>query len=148
MSTHPFAAFIEGIPANQLLGLKVEEMGDGVGVVRLPWRDEIANHVGSVHAAALFAIADATSGAAMTGALGDLVASVTPLARGGEITYKKVARGDILGRAEISAQELARLRDELEREGVVRPDVVVTMTDADGTVVATAVFHWHVKKNA
>ena len=80
MSLNPFAALIEAIPANQLLGLKVEEMGEGVGVVRLPWRNEIGNHVGSVHAAALFAIADATSAAAMTGALGDLIAAVTPLA--------------------------------------------------------------------
>lgn len=148
MSSHPFAPFLEGIPANALLGLKVEEMGDGAGAVRLPWREEVGNHVGSVHAAALFAIADATSGAAMTSGLGDLVASVTPLARGGEITYKKIARGDIVGRSRISAEDLERIRAELETDGVSRPDVLVEMTDADGTVVAEATFHWHVKKNA
>lgn len=146
MTRHPFADFLEGIPANALLGLQVEEMGEGVGVVRLPWRDEVGNHVGSVHAAALFAIADATSGAAMSSGLGDLMATVTPLARGGEITYTKVARGDIVGRSELTADDLARIRAELDADGVSRPDVQVEMTDADGNVVATAVFHWHVKK--
>ena len=138
------ADFIESIPGNALLGLKVTQMGEGVGEVVLPWRDKVANHVGTVHAAALFGIADAASGAALFAGLGDLALTVTPIARGGEIRYSRPARGDITGRARVPDQQVATIREELAAEGVSRPDVVVTMTDADGAEVAEATFHWRI----
>lgn len=147
MSIHPLAPSLEAIPAHQLLGLRVDEMHDGVASVRLPWRDDLGNHIGSVHAAALFAIGDAASGAAMVSALGDLIATVTPIARGADIDYRKVARGDIVGRAEIPPEQVATIRAELADEGVSRPTVTIDMTDAQGVVVAVATFRWHVKVN-
>jgi acyl-coenzyme A thioesterase PaaI-like protein len=141
----PAAAFIEQIPGNALLGLAVTAMGDGTAAVRLPWRDEVTNHVGTMHAAALFGIADATSGAALLSGLGDLLAKVTPIARGGDITYRGPGRTAITGRSSVSADVLAAIRAELEADGVSRPDVVVHLEDEDGTEVATATFRWHLK---
>lgn len=144
----PAAAFIEQIPGNALLGLSVTEMRDGSAAVRLPFRHEVTNHVGTAHAAALFAIADATSGAALLSGLGDLLAFVTPIARGGEITYRKPGRTAITGRAHVTPDELTTIRAELDAEGVSRPDVIVHLEDEEGTEVATATFHWHLKKTS
>lgn len=143
---NPIADFIQDIPGNKLLGLLVTEMGDGKGTVVLPFRPEHTNHVGTVHAMALFGIADACSGAAIFAGLDDLAATVSPIARGGEITYRKPARGEITGRAEVTADQVVTIRSELATDGVTRPDVVVTMTDSDDVVVAEATFHWHIKR--
>jgi uncharacterized protein (TIGR00369 family) len=148
MTSHPAAPLIEKIPANQLLGIAIEKMDSGAAEVRLPWRNDLGNHIGSFHVAPLFGLADATSGAAMISGLGDLMATVTPLARGGDIQFKKPARGDIVGRCTITAAELDTIRAEIDAEGVSRPVATVEMVDADGTVVASADFRWHVKKNA
>lgn len=146
-SIDPAAAFIEQIPGNALLGLVVTEMADGSAAVELPFRDEVTNHIGTAHAAALFGVADAVSGAAILSGLGDLLTQVTPIARGGEITYRRPGRSTITGRSTVTAEELTAIRAELAAEGVSRPDVVVHMADADGTDVATATFHWHLKRN-
>ena len=143
---NPIADFIEGIPGNAVLGLQVTEMVDGHGTVVLPFRPDLTNHVGTVHAMALFGIADACSGAALFAGLGDLVAAVAPIARGGEITYRKPATGAITGRATVDAEQQAAIRTELDADGVTRPDVVVTMTNEDDVVVAEATFHWHIKR--
>ncbi len=142
---NPIALFVEQIPGNALLGLTVPEVGVGTATVELAQRDEVTNHVGTMHAAALFGICDATSGAAMSSALGDKLFSVTPIASGGEIAYKRPARGVITGRASLSDDQVAELHAQLEADGVARPHVEIELTDADATVVATAVFHWHVK---
>lgn len=143
----PAAAFVEQIPGNQLLGLVVTEMAGGSAAVELPWRTEVTNHVGTAHAAALFGIADATSGAALLSALGDDLGRVTPIARGGEITYRKPGRSAITGRATVTEAEATAIRAEIDADGVSRPDVVVHLLDADGVEVAEAAFHWHLKRN-
>ena len=55
------AGYEQAIPFNQHVGLEMVEVGDGVGVVRLPEGDHLLNHVGSQHAGALFAAGEAAS---------------------------------------------------------------------------------------
>jgi len=143
---NPIADFIEQIPGNRLLGLQVTEMADGRGTVVLPFRDDLVNHVGTVHAVALFGIADACSGAALFAGFDALDGSVSPIARGGEISYRRPATGAITGRAEVTPEQLATIQAELAADGVSRPDVEVTMTNAADQVVARATFHWHIKR--
>ena len=49
------------IPLNALLGLVITSIGDGTAEVRLPFRREVTNHVGGVHATAIFGVAEAAS---------------------------------------------------------------------------------------
>ncbi len=144
---HPASALLEMLPASKHLGIVVDKMADGSAEVRLPWKAEIGNHVGSVSAGALFALADSTSGAAMISALGDAMSEVTPLARGGDINFLKMAKGDIVGKASFSPEELKTITAELEADGVSRPVGHVEMVDSNDVVVATAEFRWHIKRN-
>ena len=48
------AGLRDAIPFNKYLELEVAEVAPGRGVVRLPERPELLNHVGSQHAGALF----------------------------------------------------------------------------------------------
>ena len=68
------------IPLNQVLGIEIVSIGDGVAQARLPFRSEVTNHIGSVHATAIFGLAEAASGAALAGAFAPVVMSIRPVA--------------------------------------------------------------------
>ena len=135
------------IPYNVHLGLEVAEVAPGRGVVRLPDRPEIRNHVGSQHAGALFSAGEAASGAAFVGGFAERLGDVTPLAESAEIAYRKLAQGVITATARLDtpAEELLA---KLEDEGVVRFAVGVELTNANGDVVAEMTVRWHVRLNA
>ena len=44
----------EIIPLNRLLGIEFVSIGDGVATARLPFRQDSTNHLGTVHATAMF----------------------------------------------------------------------------------------------
>lgn len=56
------AGMAAAVPFNQHLGLEVTELGPGTAKVRLPDEAGLRNHVGTQHAAGLFAAAEAASG--------------------------------------------------------------------------------------
>ena len=135
------------IPLNKYLGLKYEEVGPGRGVVTLPDRAELHNHVASQHAGGLFAAGEAASGGAFIGAFAEQMGSITPLAKSASIEYRKIARGPITATGTMTADPDA-LVAELEKEGRVEFPIEVEMTDAEGTVVAAMTVQWHVRRNA
>jgi acyl-coenzyme A thioesterase PaaI-like protein len=138
---------LSSIPFNGHLGLEIVGLVGDKGVVRLPDSEPLRNHVGSQHAGALFAAAEAASGAAVLGALGARLAEVTPLAKGAEIQYLKMARGVITATASLG-EDKAAILSRLDADGKVLTDVRVEMTDAEGVVVATMTVHWHMRKRA
>ena len=132
----PFAAFLE---------LEFVEMEEGRAVVRLPERSELSNHVGSQHAGALFTAAEAASGAAFVGAFAEKLADVTPLARGAEISYEKIAKGPIDATATLGVSKLEALAT-LEAEGKVVFPCSIVLADAEGEQVASATVEWHLRR--
>jgi acyl-coenzyme A thioesterase PaaI-like protein len=139
------AALGNAVPMVKYLGLEIVEVGPGRGVVRLPDRPELLNHVRSQHAGGLFAAAETASGAAMTGALADKLTGVTPLAKGAEIAYKRLAKGPVTATATLSEDggEIAR---RLEADGKAEFEANVELTDEAGTIVATMIVLWHLSK--
>ncbi len=137
----------KAIPFNKHVGLKVVEIDEGRGVVRLPDSKKLHNHVGSQHAAGLFAAGEAASGAAFVGAFAERMGEMTALARSAEIDYKKLAKGAILATGTLEeepAEILSRMNAE---DGKAEFPVQVEMKDGDGNVVATMTVHWHVRRN-
>ena len=135
------------IPYNVHLGLEVAEVAQGRGVVRLPDRAEIRNHVGSQHAGALFSAGEAASGAAFVGAFAEQLGDLTPLAESAEIAYRKLAQGVITATGTLDT-DTAELLAALDEDGMVRFAVEVELTNAVGDVVAEMTVRWHVRRNA
>jgi uncharacterized protein (TIGR00369 family) len=104
------------VPLNRHLGIEIAELGARHVVATLPEAPHLLNHVGKQHAAALFAVAEAASGAAVVGALADIVTTVTPLARSAQITYLKPARGPITASARLDC-DAADMRAKLGADG-------------------------------
>jgi acyl-coenzyme A thioesterase PaaI-like protein len=141
------AGLAGAIPFNGHLGLELVEVGPGRGVVRLPDRPELHNHVGTQHAGGLFAAGEFASGGAFIGAFADHLANVTPLARSAEIEYRKLARGEITATGRLD-DDVAGLLQKLEKDGKVEFEIDVKLADASGAVVATMTVAWHVRRNA
>ncbi|MDX6581062.1 MAG: hypothetical protein QOI10_246 [Solirubrobacterales bacterium] len=134
------------VPFNNHIGLQIIELGPGTATVRLPDEEGLRNHVGTQHAAGLFAAAEAASGGAFVGAFAERMGEIRPLASNAEIAYTKLAKGPIDARAELAGA--AELLERLDTDGKVSFPVEVTLTDGEGVTVATATVQWHVRKNA
>ena len=141
------AGLNQAIPFNRHLGLVVEEVAPGRGVVTLPDGEHLHNHVGSQHAGGLFSAGEAASGGAFLGAFAEHLGGLTPLAKSASIEYRKIARGPITATGVLDA-EVDGLLAKIESDGRVEFPVEVEMTDGEGNVVATMTVHWHVRRNA
>lgn len=132
------AELVVGLPFNARIGLVAEEDG------RLALADDptLTNHVGTVHAGALFTLGEAASGVAITDAVAALGAM--PIAKGATIAYRRPAKGRIHARGRI-IEDLDAIRARLRSEGKTAFDVAVTLTDGEGTEVATMTVTWHLR---
>jgi len=133
----------EIIPLNKQLGIELVSVDDGVAEARLAFHNEITNHIGSVHATAIFGLAEAASGCAMAGAFAPVAASIRPLAVEARIEFTKIARTDIVAHAKTSVQS-NELRETLRRDGKVVFDVDVSVRNTTDEEISRVTFSWHV----
>ena len=136
----------QAVPFNSHLGLEIQEVGAGVGIVKLPDLSELRNHVGTQHAGALFAAGEAASGAAFVGTFAERLGDITPLVRSAEITYRKPGQGAITATGKLGGDPGELLTD-LDDAGKVDFVVEVALTNAHGDTVAEMSVQWSVKKN-
>lgn len=135
----------EAIPLNAHLGIELLDVGDGTGRARLPFRPVVSNHLKMVHATAIFGLAEAASGCAVTGAFAPMIAEVRPIAGAAGIEYRHLARGDLTARAE-TAEPAATLRSRLEADGRVTFEVRVSVCNANEREVAGVTVTWTVDR--
>ncbi len=134
---------MEAVPFNRVLGVHVERVEDERVVVLLPAAPERLNHVGTVHAAAQFGLGEATAGAMVVSAFGDLqAAGVVPLAAEATIRYRRAARGDLRGVATMTREEQSRMRESVKQGGRARFTIPVQVLDADGNVTTELEVVW------
>lgn len=119
----------------------------GLGRARIPDAPELTNHVQSVHAGALFTLAETASGAAMVGAFADILGQVRPLVRQSEIRYLKVAHGVIAAEARLGEPAQA-IRERLDAAGRADFTVEVALTDPSDVTVAEVSVTWNLRKLA
>jgi uncharacterized protein (TIGR00369 family) len=138
--------FKAAVPFASFLGIAYDEVGPGHAVLRLADDPAKHNHIGTLHAGALFALAESASGVAVIATIAEQLAGVTPLAARAEITYAKVARGDVTATARIEG-DVAEILAALDADGKVRFPVVVDLRDESGDVCATVTVDWHLRRN-
>lgn len=137
--------FAAAVPFAGFLDVEYDSVGPGEAVLRLRDDPRKHNHLGTLHAGALFSLAESASGVAMIAAVAERLAGVTPLAARAEITYGKVARGDVTATARIEGGA-GPVLETLDAEGKVRFPVVVELTDESGEVCATVTVDWHLRR--
>jgi acyl-coenzyme A thioesterase PaaI-like protein len=146
MDLEPLRAGLEqAVPFNTHLGLVIDEVSLGRGVVTLPDDSALRNHTGSQHASALFAAGQAASGAALAAVFVRQLPNLELLPQGAQVTYNKVSRGPITATGVLGSDPDALL-EELAREGCVEFSVDVSLTDGAQQVVAELTVRWLVRR--
>jgi len=120
-------------PYSSSIGARVEQLEPGFCRVALRDRRRVRNHLGSIHAIALANLAEMASGLAV---LVGLAATVQGIVTGFSITYLKKARGPLI--AECRA-------DHLDVTAAQDYEAEVSITDAQGDVVARASARWRLR---
>ncbi len=133
---------VTAIPFNRLIGLA--ESDDERYVLMLPAGRQYENHVGTVHASALFALAEATSGVVLLrefGGRGDLASVVRKV----ETKYRNPAQGAVYSSATL-VEEKAAVIAETDERGRAFAHVAVDVFDGAARAVARFEFEWFVTK--
>jgi len=132
------------IPYNKLIGISHSERDDRF--LKLEFTHNNKNHLGTFHASAQFALAEAGSGLALQSNFPHLAHSVVTVLRKSEIKFKKAAQTEIHAEASISTDAKEQLERQLERKGRGTIEVSVDIVDQNGTVTMTGIFEWYVQK--
>ena len=130
------------LPFNRLIGLENADP-EGPFLVTLPGLPQYTNHLGTVHASALLAVAEAGSGAFLVRHLGD-VTGYLPVVRRLESKFRKPAHGRVSARVSAPPDELARLTTELASRGRVLIKVSVEVVDEHDVVALLAEVEWFI----
>lgn len=133
----------ETVPFNAHMGPVVESVSPERAVVILPESPERLNHVGTTHAVAQFGLGEVTSGAMTLVAFWDLQhQGYMPIVTNASVAYLKPARGQLRGEATLSADEQARIRNEIAAGGRPRFAIDVRLFDTQETLTTELRFEW------
>jgi acyl-coenzyme A thioesterase PaaI-like protein len=134
---------IAELPFNRHVG--IEESPDPGTLLRLPQGEQFLNHVGTVHASALLALAEATSGEFLLRYFG-AADGVLPLVRRIEAKFRKPAQGAVTSSASATQEDLAKFDRDLTSRGRAGMAVAVELRDASGNHVLSATVEWFVQR--
>ncbi|HEY4788346.1 MAG TPA: YiiD C-terminal domain-containing protein [Bacteroidales bacterium] len=129
------------IPFNKFLGLQPAGHGKE-SIFKLEQKDEYMNHLGTIHASALFSLAEASSGEFLLNQFKDRQLNVVPVVRKVEIKYSKPASGTVFSKASIIESDIDRIIDELETKKRVIIKVKVDIFSDNGEKLFTSTFDW------
>jgi acyl-coenzyme A thioesterase PaaI-like protein len=136
-------ASVTELPFNRLLDIR--PAGDSAHLLQLPAGNQYLNHLGTVHAGAQLALAEASSGEFLLkhfGSSDDLV----PIVRRMEAKFRKPANGGIMSNASAAPEALARLDAELSSKGRGVIPITVEIYDESGAHTLSATFDWFIQR--
>jgi len=132
---------VAAIPFNQFLGLRA-----GEHALTLPADAKYLNHLGTVHASAQFALAEAASGQWLGDRFGEAVAQHAAVVRHADVKFRRPASGELTTRASASAGEAERFLETVASRGRATIEVRVQVLDANGTATLDSAFEWFAQR--
>ena len=130
---------IENIEFVKHLGIKQE----GSSLI-LEAKKELLNHIGSIHAGAIYTLAESQSGLCLIDSFGKFNAKA--LLRDSSIKYKAVANTKLFASYQIDISDKEKFLSQLEKRGKALIDIAVTIKDNNNKIVAQAKFSWFAVK--
>jgi acyl-coenzyme A thioesterase PaaI-like protein len=130
-------------PFNKFLGIQPATSAEHL--LQLPSGNRYLNHLGTVHAAAQLALAEASSGEFLLrhfGSTDDLV----PVVRRVDAKFHKPANGSIASTASAAPDDLGRLDAELSSKGRSVIAVTIEVYSESGVHTLSATFEWFIQR--
>jgi len=103
------------------------------------------NHLGSLHAGALYTLAETQSAIFLQSKFPDLKDSIIPLLREGTIKYKKQALSKITAYANTSEEDIEKFFKLFKKKGRGSIKVSVELIDEEDELCAVASFVWFIQ---
>jgi acyl-coenzyme A thioesterase PaaI-like protein len=117
------------LPFNSFLGIQIAT--EPSQLLRLPSGEQYLNHLGTVHASAQLALAEASSGEFLLRHFGS-AGGVLPVVRRLEAKFRKPANGAVTSIASATPESLAQLDAELASKGRSLIPITVELHDESG----------------
>ncbi len=115
------------VPFIRTLGISVDRIAPGEAAASLASRPEIHNHLGTLHAGAVYTLAETASGGVVLSIFGDLMARGLFVAlKEARVVHHRAAPGDATAEAR-GARPAGEVRAAYERDGRVDFDVEVAV---------------------
>ena len=130
------------LPFNRHLGLTIVER-DGKSLISIDPQPEHLNHVGTLHASVLFAVAEAASGQALLSRQLDTT-NTTALLRNSDIKYRSPATTKVYGVATIDDSAFDKLSQQLSARGRASIEVSVSVINENDVECVSGTFKWFV----
>lgn len=130
---------VSDLPFNKHIGIHEHN-----GVVTVPVKDLHMNHLGTVHATAIYGVAEAGSGQFIIEYFGDEFPDAIAVTRVGTIKYKSAAHEDIFAEVTDSQPTPHRALDRLRNKGAAKIAVEVSVR-SNNEIVAIATFDWFIR---
>lgn len=130
------------LPFNRFIGIESETSDDKL--LRLPTGERYLNHLGTVHASALLALAEASSGEFLLKRFGSR-SGLVPVVRRIEAKFRKPANGSVSSRASATPEALTQFDQELEGKGRALISIDVELHDEAGTHALSASVEWFIR---
>jgi len=132
------------LPFNEILMIKESVLPDTV--LMLEDQEKYQNHLGTVHASAQYALAEASSGEILERNFGDWNGAYFPVVRRVEVKYKNPAKGALYSAGLIEADSAVKAKKELAERGRTLVDVRVKIMDEGKNVTFESTFTWFIAK--
>ena len=131
------------LPFNRFVGIqKCPDRAEGI--FQLPEHPQYLNHLGTVHASALFALAEASSGQFLAQHLTLDPNTIIPVLRRGEIKYRKAAMGAVYSRGNFLPDDWKQFHETFDRKRRALISFSIEILNLDDVTVALATYEWFV----
>jgi acyl-coenzyme A thioesterase PaaI-like protein len=130
---------------NRLLGIVAATEGSP-HLLEMSFTPQLHNHLGTMHAAAQFALAEGASAECLQREFGAAVGPVFAVVRGVEVKYRRPATGDLLAYGAPDEDTRANLVKELAGRGRCSAVILVDLKDRAGTLTLHAKFDWFISR--
>lgn len=132
------------LPFNKILLIKESDVPDTI--LMLDNRVKYQNHLGTVHASAQYALAEATSGEILERNFGDWNGAYFPVVRRVEVKYRNPAKGRLFSTGFIEAGRAMKAKKELSEKGRTLVEVMIKIVDEGKNITFESTFTWFIAK--
>ena len=135
---------VTDLPLNKALGMQLAP-ASSPHKIEMPESPLHLNHVGTIHASAQFALAEAASGEFLLAQLGEAQAEVFAVLRTAEVKFRKPANGALRAIPRFTRGDNSVL-PELAARGRVIASISVEVSDAQGVMTMSGEYSWYIQR--
>ena len=129
------------IPFSKFLGLQKADP-DSDYILKMEEKEECQNHLKTMHAGALFVLAETASGQFLIEEFKEFESQVIPVVRKAEVKYSIPGKGSVFSKAELFETSNYDVVQLLNTKGRAIVKVKVDIFDVDDKKIMTSVFDW------